>query len=493
MKYQNPIIRGFNPDPSICRVGRNFYLVTSSFEYFPGLPIYHSTDLVNWKLVGHCVDRLEQLPLDKAKSSGGVWAPTLRYSNGMFYVTATFDGIGNFIMYSEKADSGWSNPIWTNMDGIDPSMYFENGEMYYCANDIGTRFKKYVSEGISVAKMNPKTGQVIGDIHRVWEGCGGGWIEAPHIYKYNDWYYLMCSEGGTSYGHSIVIAKSKEILGPYVGCPENPILTNRNDTTKAVTCSGHGDFVEDQNGNTWLVHLGVRAVQNLSHIGRETYLLPVSWKEGWPCIGDYKKSQIDVETPLIIEEQKLTKFWTAQIGGKSDKNWIYRGLPNIDNYEWKEDGITLKGSPSSTFLAVRPLDIECTIESKLDLYLPNNGDKAGMAVYLSEQYNYTIFVENQEGKKYLCIERLVGDWQSKVFEGYWDENSIQLKIIAQREYYNFYYYKNNSWVWSASMATKFLSCEFAGKCFTGTVIGVFANLKLESNMYVKIKEFKMYR
>ena len=127
MAYKNPIISGFNPDPSVCRVGGDYYIVTSSFEYFPGIPIYHSTDLVNWRQIGNCIDRPHMLPMEKAQDSGGIWAPTIRYYNGTFYVTATFDGLGNFIISTTDISSSWSDPVWVEMDGIDPSMYFEDG------------------------------------------------------------------------------------------------------------------------------------------------------------------------------------------------------------------------------------------------------------------------------------------------------------------------------------------------------------------------------
>ena len=229
MKYTNPIIRGFNPDPSICRVGEDYYLVTSSFEYFPGIPIYHSRDLVNWTQIGNCVSRPEQLPLEEAKSSGGVWAPTIRYSGGRFYITATFDGKGNFIISSDDPAHGWSDAVWTEFSGIDPSMFFENGKMYYCANDAGERNHLYGYEGISLAEMNPDTGEIIGEIKRIWHGNGGGWLEAPHIYHIGDYYYIIAAEGGTGWGHNVIVGRSAGIWGPYENCPQNPILTNRND------------------------------------------------------------------------------------------------------------------------------------------------------------------------------------------------------------------------------------------------------------------------
>jgi len=342
MKYINPILKGFNPDPSICKVNDDYYIVTSSFEYFPGIAIYHSKNLVNWEQIGNCIERLEQLPMEKAKASGGIWAPTIRYNDGIFYITATFDGIGNFIIYSKNPSTGWSNPIWVEMDGIDPSMYFENGKMYYCANDCGSRGRLYNTEGISLAEVSVKTGKVTGKIKRIWEGTGGGFLEAPHIYKINEWYYLLTSEGGTSFNHHITLARSKNIWGEYEAYKDNPILTNRNDTTKQIACSGHGDLIKDKNENWWMVHLGTRPANGLmSHIGRETFLMPVVLENGWLKVGEDKKSHIEVEAP-ILDKQEHISVWKADF--KKDipeAQWLFIRKPIKENYILKNGELSL--------------------------------------------------------------------------------------------------------------------------------------------------------
>ena len=218
MKYQNPILKGFHPDPSICRVGEDYYLVNSSFEYFPGIPVYHSRDLVNWKQIGNCISRPEQLSLKHAGNSGGIWAPVIRYHEGVFYVTATVEKYGNFIISTQDPREGWSDPVWVPVGGIDPSLYFEGGKAYYCTNQSVHPGK----EEITLEEIDVTTGKLKSPITPIWSGTGGGHLEGPHIYYKDSWYYLMAAEGGTFFNHMVTIARSKSIWGEYEGYENNP-------------------------------------------------------------------------------------------------------------------------------------------------------------------------------------------------------------------------------------------------------------------------------
>lgn len=191
MKYQNPIIRGFHPDPSICRVGSDYYLATSTFEYFPGIALFHSRDLVKWKQIGNCITRPGQLDYAKFKDSGGVWAPTIRYNKGRFYVTVAIDGMGNMIMHTDDINGEWSAPVWTDFGGIDPSICFDEDEAYYCTNDFTNGH-----EAIVLAKIDPDTGVRKEERREIWNGTGGGWLESPHVYHIGDYYYILAAEGG---------------------------------------------------------------------------------------------------------------------------------------------------------------------------------------------------------------------------------------------------------------------------------------------------------
>lgn len=499
MKYENPILRGMNPDPSICRAGNDYYLVTSTFEYFPGIPVYHSRDLVNWVQIGNAVDRPGQLPLAEAKSSGGIWAPTIRYYSGKFYITATFDGFGNFIISSDRPESGWSDPVWVEMDGIDPSMFFEDGKMYYCANDCGSRGGN--GEGISVAEINRAAGKLIGNVRRIWEGTGGGFLEAPHIYHIGRYYYLLAAEGGTGTNHMITVARSLSIWGPYESCPENPVLTNRNDTSKEISCSGHGDLTYDTEGNLWLVHLGTRPVSGLSHLGRETFLMPAVLKDDWITIGHDKKSHITIDTPYIKTVQKFIcrtyDFSRDTIGCE----WLYRRIPDFENYAVNDGMLTIRASDvrledgfgSPSFLALRQPDLICSFTAELDFKSLCDDTRGGMAVYLSENYFCRIYAEEDNNKRYIAADRLADEMYIKFFRAEVSRDKFRFKITTDGKKYNFYYGKGCEETYAGSVSTKFLSLQLAGKCFTGVMIGFFAEGKKGNTAELMVKRLDVNR
>ena len=498
MKYTNPIIRGFNPDPSVCRVGGDYYLVTSTFEYFPGIPIYHSRDLVNWKLIGHCIDRASQLPMDEAYPSGGIWAPTIRFDNGTFYVTATFSGKGNFIIHTDNPRGEWSDPVWSEIDGIDPSMFFEDGKMYYCANDCGKRQKQYGGEGVSVAQLDAKTGKVIGEVKRIWTGTGGGFLEAPHIYRIGDWYYLITAEGGTGLNHMVTAARSREIMGDYEPCPHNPILTNRNDTSKQIACAGHADLIDDENGNWWFVHLGTRPANNmLSHLGRETFLTPVILENEW-FLADGKMAVINADAP-IFTEQKIKSEWTADFSGNEyDQHLIFLKNPAFKNYRQENSSLTLVPTTvkitdknlSPTFAAVRQADFDCEIDVEFEFNSQSISDEAGIAIYLTPDFMYRICKRREADGDYITVIKTADDFTETAYNEKIKNGIIRIKIKASREHYEFYYSVGNRNLRSVAKAsTRFLSCELAGRCFTGVVIGIYAQSDVSTDAAAKFYRF----
>jgi xylan 1,4-beta-xylosidase len=279
MPYTNPVIPGFHPDPSVCRVGADYYLVTSSFEYYPGVPIFHSRDLFNWRPIGHCLTRESQLPLHGARSSGGIFAPTIRYHQGRFYmVTTNITARKHILVHAENPEGPWSEPVWLDMDGIDPSLLFDDdGKVYFSSTGPG---------GIWQSELDVERGTWIGEKRSLWAGTGGSFPEAPHLYRLGDTYYLLIAEGGTEYGHMVTIARSGTPWGPFEPCPHNPILSHRSKSLE-IRCTGHGDLVQDHRGNWWMVFLGTRPVgyPPCYHLGRETFLAPVSWDaNGWPVV-----------------------------------------------------------------------------------------------------------------------------------------------------------------------------------------------------------------
>ncbi len=225
MKIQNPIIRGFYPDPSICRANGKYYIACSSFQYFPGVPILESEDLVNWKHVANCLTRTEQVALHKIPSSGGVFAPTLRYHDGTFYMVTTNDTYQkNFYISTKDIYGEWSKPIFVDQEGIDPSLLFDGDKVYFTSNGSDEAGKPCILQ----CEIDINTGEKLTDSIPVWHGSGGRYLESPHLYHIGDMYYLTAAEGGTEYGHMITYARSKTPFGPFEGFFGNPVLTNRN-------------------------------------------------------------------------------------------------------------------------------------------------------------------------------------------------------------------------------------------------------------------------
>jgi len=292
--YRNPILPGFQPDPSIVRVGRDFYLVTSTFSWFPGLPIYHSTDLVNWRLTGHAIDRAGQLDFSGRRGNEALFAPAIEHHGGKFWIVNTcIDCGGNYVITSDKAEGPWSDPVWLDFGGIDPSLVFgEDGRAWIAYNDAPPGEPLYeghraiwLQEFDPVAmRMKPaRTLLVNGGLALKDKPV---WAEGPHIYRRDGWYYLMAAEGGTADRHSETIYRSRTIEGPYEAGPVNPILTQRAmalNRPDRVEATGHADLVRLDDGSWWGVFLATRPFAGQSTLlGRETFLLPVRWIDGWP-------------------------------------------------------------------------------------------------------------------------------------------------------------------------------------------------------------------
>lgn len=296
--FRNPILAGYYPDPSICRAGDDYYLINSTFAHFPGLPIFHSRDLVNWKQLGHVIDRPTQLDYSKAVIRHGLFAPAISHHNGMFYVVCTMiAGGGNFLVTATDPAGPWSDPIWLGFDGIDPSLFFDDDGRAWLVNNGNPPDNQPLYSGhraIWIQEFDVATKKLTGPRSII---VNGGvdisrkpvWIEGPHLYKKDGWYYLCCAEGGTSIEHSQVILCGKSPTGPFTPWDKNPILTQRDldgNAPHAVTCTGHADLVVGPDGNWWSVFLACRPyAPDRWATGRETFLLPVQWTDdGWPLI-----------------------------------------------------------------------------------------------------------------------------------------------------------------------------------------------------------------
>ena len=310
----NPILPGFYPDPSICAVGRDFYLVNSTFAYFPGVPIFHSRDLAHWRQIGNVLTRPSQLPLDGCRHSRGIYAPTLRYHDGTFYlITTNISCGGNFIVTAQDPAGPWSEPYWLGdvAQGIDPSLLFDDdGRCYYVGNRPNPAGEQYGGDWeIWAQELDLTTMRLTGESHALWKGALRDviWPEGPHLYKKDGMYYLMIAEGGTGPNHSVSVARSKHVFGPYVGNPNNPILTHRHlGSQYPVTCVGHGDLVADAEENWYMVMLGMRPCGGHTLMGRETFLARVEWQNGWPVVNP-GIGKLEETFPVPLPEERTAE------------------------------------------------------------------------------------------------------------------------------------------------------------------------------------------
>ncbi|PIH59491.1 glycoside hydrolase family 43 protein [Paenibacillus sp. LK1] len=481
--YTNPVISGFYPDPSICRVDEDYYLVTSTFEYFPGVPLFHSKDLVNWRQIGHVLTSAEQLPLAKAGSSGGIYAPTLRYHHGWFYMTTTnVSGGGNFYVRSRKPEGPWSVPIFVAQDGIDPSLFFDDdGRIYFqsaCNGDEG--------EGIYQCEIDILTGKKLTESQFIWRGTGGAAPEAPHLYKINGLYYLMIAEGGTEYGHMETIARSTDPYGPFDTCPHNPILSNRS-MKSSIHATGHADLVQAQDGSWWAVCLGIRpaAYPMRHHLGRETFLAPVNWtSDGWPIIGHHGHIEPVMTRPQLPEVQWPRKeirddFNVSTLG----LDWVFLRNPAPGSWSLTEhpshlvlrgNSVSLNDGGNPTFVGRRLSHFLCNLAAKMNFDPTHDGDEAGLTVYMNEKYHYDLAITRVDGHKKMIFRRTVGTLRTEVIRDCGAGPAI-LQIQAQLDMFTFSVQQGSTTgTVLGSGETHLLSTEVAGG-FTGIIIAMYAH------------------
>ena len=481
MQYNNPIISGFHPDPSICRVDEDYYLVTSTFEYFPGVPIFHSKDLVNWRQIGHCLTTEEQLPLANAGSSGGIYAPTLRYHDGWFYMTTTnVSGGGNFLVRSKKPEGPWSNPIFVAQGGIDPSLLFDEGRVYFQSATVGDQ-----GEGIYQCEIDPETGEMFTESRLLWKGTGGAHPEAPHLYKIGSYYYLMIAEGGTEYGHMETVARSADPYGPFESCPNNPILTNRS-LNKGIHAAGHADLVQAHDGSWWAVSLGIRpsGYPMRHHLGREVFLAPVTWTaDGWPIIGNGGCLELLMDGPEFKEvswpkkpvrddfdDQELALNWTF-LRNPQQGSW---SLSEHPGYLTLRGNIhTLNESASPAFVGIRLAHFTCQIGALLTYEPVHNGEEAGLTVFMNERYHYELAVTRIAGEKKMIFRRTVGSLKmEKIVDC--PQGAVHLQVHTRPERFTFLVGHDGEQAREiGSGEAHFLSTEMAGG-FTGVMVAMYA-------------------
>ncbi len=499
---QNPILPGFYPDPSICRVGPDYYLVNSSFAYFPGVPIFHSTDLVHWKQIGHVLNRPSQLNITNQGISKGIFAPTIRYNNGVFYMVTTFvEGNGNFFVTAKNPAGPWSDPILLpEIDGIDPSFFFDENGKVYILNNGSSPENKPLYEGhraIWLQEFDLKTQRLVGERKIV---INGGtdlakkpiWIEGPHIYQNKGYYFLMAAEGGTGENHSEVIFRSKTIWGPYEVYTGNPILTQRDlavDRLNPIICSGHADLVQTIHGDWMAVFLACQPyIGNYYNTGRQTFFLPVDWSSEWPVILSRGEAiPLEVKSQLTANSSEKT-FSEYSANWRDDFNrrellpdWNFIRTPKEKWYQLKNNNLILKARPVSisekanpSFIGHRQQHSNCEMSTAVKLEIGKELE-AGLVAFQNEKYYYKFVIRQAKGSYLLSLSSASGEIQIDKLKDYNGEPFVYLRIEAKGSDYSFKYSFNNE-VWSPFgklQDGKYLSTDIAGG-FVGTYFGLYA-------------------
>ena len=517
LRYSNPIIPGFNPDPSICRVGNDFYVVTSTFEYFPGVPVYHSKDLVHWEMIGHVLSRPSQLNLDSIACSGGIYAPTIRYNKGVFYMITTLANVkiknvprGNFICTASNPAGPWSEPHWIrNADGIDPSLLFDDdGKIYYSGNCKPQTAAFSAHRNIYVQELDMTSWKLVGKRVEVLDGAeyykkgtldggiesGVNNYESSHLYKKDGKYYLMIAHGGTGQNHAVSIWKSDNVFGPYELNPANPILTHRDlPRDNVITTTGHADLVQTQNGEWWMVFLGKRPYGGVNHIlGRETFMSPVDWSSTWPVVNSNGKKG---RTEVVHPRPNLKEFIPKQLAAKDEfestelrKEWIFIRTPRT---EWwslsRKKGFlamflrpeTINQALNPSFIGKRQEHKSFTATVRMVFAPKKEGEEAGLVVERDKDYFFKFTLTKQNGKTGLTLvsnsgteNKLLASKEINLTSG----NVLFLRVSSEEVFYSFRYSVDGK-IWNPLLEKtdgRFLGIDAAGR-FTGTMIGMYAS------------------
>ncbi|MBL7136506.1 MAG: glycoside hydrolase family 43 protein [Candidatus Marinimicrobia bacterium] len=512
--FFNPILPGGYPDPSICRVGNDYYIVNSSFEYFPGLPIHHSEDLVNWELVGYGLHREDQCNIEvnlvDVQSNGGIHAPTIRYHNGTFYIITTNvyspkeEGYStkfvNFIITAKNIEGPWSEPhILEGAPGIDPDIFFDDdGKVWY----VGTHSSEnpnFPGEGeIWLQEIDLENWKLKGERYYLWRGaCGGIWVEGPHMYKKDGIYYLMVAEGGTSFNHAVMIALSDDVRGPYISNARNPILSSRHlFYDHWVNSTSHADMVELPDGRWYMVALGIRGdEERRSNMGRETHLIPVIWerepfewkevKYEWPVCAPIT-GKVERLNPLPFENKAQIRNDAFVDNFNSEKlnlEWNFRRVPQKGTYSITErDGYlrlfakpdVIKERERCSLMGIRQKESDFEYCARMIFESNNEAFESGVSLFQKDD-NYFTFTVIQKNRKYLLQLKLAEPNKSpeilkeKNLEEYVSE--IIFKVVSKEHSYHFMYSLDNGETFTSFANTKVN--HILSKGYTGAYLGLY--------------------
>ncbi len=516
--FRNPVLPGFHADPSVCRAGDDFYLVNSTFQYFPGVPVFHSKDLIHWEQVGNCLTRPSQLDLtglykqdnpELGWTNAGVYATTIRENKGRFYmVTTVFPSRRHFYVWTDNPAGEWSEPIVIDfaIGSCDPTLYFEGDKCYFL----------WKEGDIKICEIDVETGKKIGEIHHLGTGLGGRYPEGPHIYKKDGYYYLMLAEGGTEQGHHVNILRSRNLFGPYEPNRANPILSHFNMEMQGseIQGLGHADLVQAPDSTWWMICLGYRTSGYLLHVmGRETMLAPVRWDENaWPVVNGNGTlttdmrcttlSQVPMPLDPVREEFNYVKRDVPAASYSSiglPWGWHSIGNPDYSRYSlterkgWlrlKPTTTTLDKATSPTFVARRQTEKVFTATTLLDASHIGEGMQTGITAYAAPLNHYDVIVEKRDGKLYAKANIRIGELAHCDKEVPLNSNKVYLRITSDAAYYYMQVSDDGKRFQTlAKMDFRYVSTEVIGG-FTGVMLGAFAQCTSTDNMYADFDWFE---
>ncbi|MFJ4046218.1 family 43 glycosylhydrolase [Microbacterium sp. NPDC089987] len=408
MTALNPVLPGCHPDPSVCRVGEWYYLVTSTFEYLPGLPVMRSRDLLRWQTIGHVIDRAGMLDFDGIRSSGGLYAPTIRHGLGLFWVVCTLvdpddpSRGGNFLVTAEQPQGPWSDPVMLEVDGIDPSLAFDDdGRVWMHGTRLAAEPAWHDQTEVWVREYSPAQRALVGDEHVIWRGAvhGAVWAEGPHLYLIDGEWHLVAAEGGTEFHHAVSVARADAAIGPYVGNRANPVFTHRHLGRSAeVIGAGHADLVQAPDGSWQALMLAMRAADGHHYpLGRETFLCPVEWQDGWPVFAPGEgRLPLRITAPWSAEPAPAGCWQPddrrAGAVTPQDPRWTaLRALPSevarADGEVWRMPArsATLRDATTVAFLGIRQQHADVDLRCVLDVGGLADGESGALVVRQSEQ------------------------------------------------------------------------------------------------------------
>lgn len=513
-QFFNPVLPGWYSDPSICTNGEDYFLVTSTFSYFPGVPVFHSKDLVNWKLIGHALDRPSQLILDGQRSSEGIFAPAISYNphNETYYMVTTNIRRGNFFVKTKDPFGSWSDPIpLPDVHGIDPSFFFDDdGRVYIVNNDAPEGPALYEGHrAIWVREFDTETDKTIGPAKML---VNGGvdlsekpiWIEGPHIYKINGRYLLMAAEGGTSINHSEVIFYGDSPMGEFKPWDKNPILTQKHlpyDRKNPITCAGHADLIQTKEGDWWSVFLACRPLQGpkgyFENLGRETFLMPVRWSDdGFPYM-----TQGDELIPMILKREGVVREETVTFGNFSIRDdfdsdllspeWMTLRTPAKDLYSLTDNpgylsltcsDVSASELKTPAFIARRIHHHKFESEAKMYFDPADENEAAGLLLFKDENHQYFLSVGKSGDNRQVAVEK-ISDSGSEILASNTERGAgpLQLKITSDGKSFNFYYAsEDNKYKLLAKNVDAYYLSTANSWGFTGSTIGLYSIKKAGS-------------